>query len=101
MTVSPPVRPAIFPIAKASASVFALSPGLFLSAARVCAVCADLDDLQAGRTKAVVSNHVVVAGFSHKLKTVLAEFGKADRNGRSVSLAASAGGPPAVIDRPR
>ena len=51
----------------------------------ICAISADLDDLQAGRTKAVVSNHVVVAGFSHKLKTVLAEFGKADRDGRSVS----------------
>ena len=45
----------------------------------------DLDDLEGGRSKAVLSNHVVVAGFSHKLKTVLTEFGKADRDGRSVS----------------
>eukprot|EP01043_Picozoa_sp_COSAG02_P022406 COSAG02_NODE_1164_length_14157_cov_2.925096_6_plen_761_part_00 len=60
-----------------------------------------LDELEGGRTKAVVSNHVVVAGFSHKLKTVLEEFGKADRDGRSGDEAEQAEVFVVLTDRPK
>ena len=45
---------------------------------------ADMDELEGGRGKALVRDHVVIAGWSSKLKTVLSEFGKADALGRSV-----------------
>jgi len=53
---------------------------------------ADMDELEGGRGKALVRDHVVIAGWSSKLKTVLSEFGKADALGRSVRHAR----PPAI-----
>ena len=56
-----------------------------VTAARAClADIADMDELEGGRGKALVRDHVVIAGWSSKLKTVLSEFGKADALGRSV-----------------
>ena len=60
------------------------------------AVFADMDELEGGRGKALVRDHVVIIDWSSKLKTVLSEFGKADALGRSVRHAR----PPFPLNQP-